>query len=238
MRVSILVFFMFLLFCVGIISPAIAQISEIVISTETVRDFGEMSPDNVKIVDDADASNGLAIEFFGGENNPAIADPTAWIKVEFKAEAAVYFIWIRCKSDGDTGTDSLWMQFDEQIGTLEHTADKDAMARGIGNWRDVFDAGAYKWASQDVPPPTVVTVKFTEEGLHTLLMQPRQQPFLIDQILLSQDQDERPEDDPIDWDLAVDPRMGLEPEEPPVDPRAVEPQQKLTTTWGNLKKSR
>jgi len=218
-----------------ILPVAIAQIPEIVISAETVRDFGEMSEDNVKLVDDPDASNGLALEFIGGENNPAVADPTAWIKVDFNAEAAEYFIWIRCTTDGDTLTDSLWLQFDEEIGTLDHTADKDAPARGVGNWRDVFDAGTYKWASQDVPPPSVVTIKFAEEGLHTILMQPRQQPFFIDQILLSQDQDERPEDDPIDWDIAADPRMGLEPDEPPVDPRAVEPQQKLATAWGKLK---
>jgi len=202
----------------------VAGAIEIVISAETVRDFGEMSPENIEIVEDADASNGLALKWTGGGNIPAVAEPTAWFKAEFLAEAAEYFIWIRCKTDSDDQTDSNWMQFDDQIGTDQHTADKDAPERGLGNWRDVFDAGVYKWASQDVPPPSVVSVKFKEPGLHTLRMQPRQVPHFIDQVLLSQDQDERPEDDPWPWDPTRDPRVF------PVDPR-----EKLATTWGKVK---
>ena len=231
MRTPILLICTLLSFCIGVaLTDAVARVTEIVISAETVRDFGEMSEENIEIVEDEDASNGLALKWTGGDNIPAVAEPTAWFKVEFFAEAAEYFIWIRSKCDGDTGVDSDWIQFDDQIGTDKHTADPDALDRGLGNWRDVFDAGVYVWASQDVPPPTVVTIKFKEEGLHTLLMQPRQVPHFIDQVLLSQDQDERPEDEPWDWDATVDPR------EPP--PYAADSQGKLTTTWGRLKKSR
>ena len=222
-----------LLFCVGMALPntVIGQ-TDIVISAETVRDFGELSEENVELVDDEDASNGLAFQFTGGDNIPAVAEPTAWFKVEFFAEAAEYFIWVRAKSDGDTSTDSLWVQFDSQIGTLETTADKDAPDRGLGNWRDVFDAEIYVWASQDVPPPTVISVKFKKEGLHTILLQPRQVPHFIDQVLLSQDQDERPDEEPWEWDPTIDPR-----EEP--DPyQAADPQGKLTTSWGKLKNVR
>ena len=233
MRIQILLTCTFLLFCVGMVLPnAVVGQTNIVISAETVRDFGEMSEENIGIVEDEDASNGLALQFTGGANNPAVADPTAWFKVDFWAEEAEYFIWVRARTadDGDTSVDSLWVQFDDQIGTLQHTADKDAPARGLGNWRDVFDAGIYVWSSQDVPPPTVVSVKFKKEGLHTILLQPRQVPHFIDQVLLSQDQDERPDDEPWEWDAAIDPR-----EEPVY---ATDLQGKLTTTWGKLKNVR
>jgi len=205
---------------------AAVGVTNIVISAETVRDFGEMSQANIEIVEDKDASNGLALKWTGGANSPPVAAPTAWFKVEFFADAAEYFIWIRGRTapDADTSVDSDWIQFDDQIGTNQHTADKDAPDRGLGNWRDVFDAGVYKWASQDVPPPTVVSVKFKERGLHKLLMQPRQVPHFIDQVLLSKDQDERPEDEPWPWNPARDPRVL------PVDSRG-----KLATTWAKLK---
>jgi len=207
--------------------------TNIVISAETVRDFGEMSEENVEIVEDADASNGFAIHWTGGAVAEAdLGNPekvVAWFKVEFFADAAEYFIWIRGRTapDGDTGVDSVWVQFDNQIGTGQHTADKDAPSRGLGNWRDVFDAGIYKWGSQEVPPQSVVSVKFKEKGLHTILMTPRQVPHFIDQVLLSQDQDEYPDDEPWEWDATRDPKVY------PVDRQG-----KLTTTWGMLKSVR
>ena len=199
------------------------DIPEIIISPEMVKAFGNMSAE-VGIVADAEASNGKALrwEDFAVANNPPIEQPTAYFEIEFMADAAEYFIWIRGKCDGNTGTDALFFQFDDQIGTLKHTADKDAPGRGLGNWRDHFDAGVYKWGSQEVPPPTVVTVKFNKKGLHKLRVQPRQVPHNIDQILLSQDQDERPEDDPMDADIGK-------------DPSAVEKEGKLGATWGTLK---
>ena len=68
------------------------------------------------------------------------------------------------------------------------------MDRGLGNWRDVFDAGIYKWISQGVPPLTVVKWTAKEDGLHRVRAQPRQAPHFLDQLLISQHQDERPVD--------------------------------------------
>ena len=90
----------------------------------TIQAFGKMS-DEVEIVDDADASNGKALRWKDDAkaNNPPIAEPTAWFEVEFAAEAAEYFLWIRGKADGDTGTDADWIQFDEgreKDGDQEH----------------------------------------------------------------------------------------------------------------------
>ena len=237
MRIRPLLICVMLFVCAGMmLTNALAQ-TDIVISAETIRDFGEMSPATVEIVEDADASNGLAIAVTYGANNPAIAEPTAWYEIEFKAAAAEYFIWVRAKADGDTGTDAMWFQFDDQIGTVDHTADPDAPARGIGNWRDAFDAGVWIWASQEVPPPTIVIVKFQAAGLHKLRVQPRQTTHFVDQICMSQDQDERPEEGPVDWDAALDPRLDLAPAGGG-NPQAVGARGKLAMTWARLKKSR
>ena len=217
---SLLICTLMALCVVGIASSSFAAITEVVISAETIRDFGETSPQNTAFVQDPDASNGLAFQFIGGANNPPVANPTAWWEVEFWCEAGTYYIWARGKSDGNTATESFWLQFDDQIGTTDHTADPDFMGRGLGNWRDVFDAGIYKWLSQGVPPLTVVEWKAKESGLHRVRAQPRQQPHFLDQLLFSQDQDEQPDDDP--WPT----------EFPRKDPRAMET---LATTWDALK---
>lgn len=208
---------------IGMTSSSFAAITEVVISAETIKDYGETSPENTAFARDADASNGLAFQFIGGSANPPVADPAAWWQVEFWCDEGTYYIYARGKSDGNTGTDAFWLQFDNQIGTTEHTADPDFMGRGLGNWRDVFDAGIYKWLSQGVPPLTIVEWEAKERGLHTIRSQPRQHPHSLDQLLLSQDQDELPDDDP--WPT----------EFPRKDPRAVESKGKLATTWGILK---
>ena len=224
MRVpSLLICTLMALCVIGMASNGFAAIEEVVISAETIRDFGETSPENTAFARDADASNGLAFQFIGGAVNPPIAEPPAWWEVEFWCEAGTYFVYARGKSDGDTGTDAFWLQFDNQIGTTEHTADPDFLGRGLGNWRDVFDAGIYKWISQGVPPETTVEWEAKERGLHRVRSSPRQQPHNLDQLLLSQEQDEKPDDDP--WPT----------EFPRKDPRAVESKGKLATTWGILK---
>ena len=179
---------------IGTVSSSVTAITEVVISAETIRDFGETSPQNTAFVRDADASNGLAFQFTGGANNPPVANPTAWWEVEFWCEAGTYYIWARGKSDGNNQTDAFWLQFDDQIGTTDHTADPDFVNFGLGNWRDVFDAGIYKWLSQGIPPFTVVTWTTNRTGLHRVRAQARQTPHYLDQLLISQHQDEQPAD--------------------------------------------
>ncbi len=192
----------------------------LVLSAEVVLDFRSittMTKDGVVIVDDPDASLGKAIEFQSGANNPLSANPTVYFEMEFTAPAGLYYIWVRAKSDGDTGTDSMWIQFDDEIGT-----DKGNRfpARGIGNWLDVFPAGKYVWASNEVIPPdgpTVESFTFEKGGKHKLRTQPRQVPHRIDQIWLSTTQKERPKHN--------DPVMAM----------SIEPIGKLTTTWARFK---
>ena len=193
---SLLIYTLMALCVVGMASSSFAAITEVIISAETIKNFGETSAQNTAFVPDTNASNGLAFQFIGGANNPPVAEPTAWWEVEFWCEAGTYYIWARGKSDGDVGTESFWLQFDNQIGTLEHTADPDFLGRGLGNWRDVYDAGIYKWVSQGTPPQTVVEWTAKESGLHRVRAQPRQSPHFLDQLLISQHQDERPFDEP------------------------------------------
>lgn len=225
MRVRSLLICTLMALCVlGMTANSFAAITEVVISAETIKDYGETSPENTAFARDADASNGLAFQFIGGAVNPPVENPTAWWEVEFWCDEGTYYIWARGKSDGNTGTDAFWLQFNDQIGTTNHTADPDFLGRGLGNWRDVFDAGIYKWISQGVPPETVVEWEAKERGLHKVRSSPRQAPHSLDQLLISQDQDERPDDDP--W----------ETEFPRKDPRSVESKGKLATTWGILKR--
>ena len=182
---------LFLLIYLTLPVAATAQ-TEVVISAETIRDFGKTSSENIAFVRDADASNGLAFQFIGGANNPLVANPTAWWEVEFWCEAGTYYIWARGKSDGDTGTEAFWLQFDDQIGTTDHTADPEFMGWGLGNWRETFDAGIYGWASQGVPPLKVVMWTTNRTGLHRIRAQPRQTPHYLDQLLISQHQNQQP----------------------------------------------
>ena len=159
---------------------------------KTIRDFGKTSSENIAFVRDADASNGLAFQFIGGASAPPVANPTAWWEVEFWCEAGTYYIWARGKSDGDTGTEAFWLQFDDQIGTTDHTADPEFMGRGLGNWRESVDAGIYSWASQGVPPLKVVMWTTNRTGLHRVRAQPRQVPHYLDQLLISKHQNQQP----------------------------------------------
>ncbi|MEK7399546.1 MAG: hypothetical protein AAB116_21600 [Candidatus Poribacteria bacterium] len=173
----------------------------------------------VAVVNDKDASIGKAMEFTAGANNPLSPNPTTYVDMEFTASAGKYNIWLRAKSDGDTSTDSLWIQFDDEIGT-----DKGDRypARGLGNWIDVHPAGEYVWASNEVIPPdgpTVVSYTFEKGGKHTLRIQPRQVPHRIDQIWLSTTQDKYPKDNR------------------PVGGFAVEYKGKLAATWAGVKRT-
>ncbi len=200
-----------------IITPILIEAA---LSEEVVLDFRfitTMTKDGVAIVDDPDASLGKAIEFRSGANNPLVPNPTVYFEMDFSASVGLYYIWVRAKSDGDTGTDSMWIQFDDEIGTDKGNRFPQ---RGIGNWLDVFPAGKYVWASNEVIPPdgpTVESFTFEKGGKHKLRTQPRQVPHRIDQIWLSTPQKERPKHNN------------------PVRAMSVEPIGKLTSTWARLK---
>ena len=145
--------------------------------------ISEKSPTGVRLVNDADAAGGRAIEFFSGENERAESYPEVYVELRFSAPEGRYLIWLRGKTDLNNGyTDSVWVQVDEQVGKQNRSA-------RMGNWLDVHPAGAYGWAG-DTDDPVSVVLKTS--GDHTIRIQPRQTPHRIDQIWLSRSQQRIP----------------------------------------------
>lgn len=155
-----------------------SQISEIVLDASHAKNL----TGGVRIVDDKDTSIKKAIEFYSGPSGVGLAHPTNFFEMEFEADAGTYYIWIRGKSDGDVGSDSIWIQFDDEIGT---NSEWRAPGKGLGNWRDVAPPGKYCWGSNLAPPISVESVTFKTSGKHKLRTQPRQVKHRIDQIWLS-----------------------------------------------------
>jgi hypothetical protein len=133
----------------------------------------------VQVVNDEEASIGKAIEFSSGANQKVESQPKVFIEMQFTAPAGRYFVWLRGKTDVDSGyTDSVWAQVDHQIGTQTESV-------RLGNWWDVHPDGVYGWAS-DTDNPIAIVLKHS--GEHTIRIQPRQIPHRIDQIWLSRSQ--------------------------------------------------
>jgi hypothetical protein len=146
---------------------------DIILNSESITD---RSATGVLVVNDEKASIGKAIEFSSGANPQAESEPTVYVEMRFSAPAARYFVWLRGKTDINSGyTDSVWAQVNDQIGTR---------IKGVrlGNWLDVHPAGIYGWAG-DTDNPTAIVLKHS--GNHTIRIQPRQIPHRIDQIWLS-----------------------------------------------------
>ncbi|MDY6844964.1 MAG: acyltransferase [Thermodesulfobacteriota bacterium] len=149
---------------------------DIILNSETITD---RSLNGVRMVKDKKASIGQAIEFFSGANQRTESEPEVYIDMLFSAPAGRYFIWLRGKSDINSGyTDSVWLQVDDQIGT-------QGGGIRLGNWLDVHPVGVYGWAG-DTDDPMFIELKHT--GDHRIRIQPRQTPHRIDQIWLSRTQ--------------------------------------------------
>ena len=153
---------------------------DIVFNADSITD---QSTTGVKVVEDQEASIGRAFELVSGGSQSISAEPNVHVDIQFSAPAGRYFVWIRGKSDVDSElTDSVWLQVDNQIGTRKGSVH-------LGNWNTFCPVGVYAWAS-DVHIPYVILLKHT--GNHTIRIQPRQTPHRIDQIWLSQRQQQIP----------------------------------------------
>ena len=149
---------------------------DIILNAESITD---RSSTGVRVVRDEEASIGQAIEFSSGANQRAESQPKVYVEMRFSAAAGRYFVWLRGKSDINSGyTDSVWLQVDDQIGTSIRSV-------RLGNWLDVHPVGVYGWAG-DTDDPIAIVLKHT--GDHTIRIQPRQTPHRIDQIWLSRSQ--------------------------------------------------
>jgi hypothetical protein len=149
---------------------------DILLNAESITD---RSSNGVRVINDDEASIGRAIEFFSGANQRVESHPEVYVEMRFSAPAGRYVVWLRGKSDIDSGyTDSVWLQVDDQIGTRTRSV-------RLGNWLDVHPAGVYGWASDTDDPIAIV---LTHSGDHKIRIQPRQTPHRIDQIWLSRSQ--------------------------------------------------
>ena len=149
---------------------------DIVLNAGSITD---RSPSGVHVLEDEEASIGRAIEFYSGANQRVESRPEVYIEMDFSAPAGRYVIWLRGKTDMDSGyTDSVWLQVDDQIGTRGRSV-------RLGNWLDVHPRGVYGWASDTDDP---ITIELKHGGDHTIRIQPRQTPHRIDQIWLSRTQ--------------------------------------------------
>ena len=153
---------------------------DVILNAESITD---RSSTGVRVVDDEEASIGRAIEFFSGANQRVESQPEVYVEMRFSAPAGRYVVWIRGKSDINSGyTDSVWLQVDDQIGTRTRSV-------RLGNWLDIHPAGVYGWAS-DTDDPVAIILAYS--GDHQIRIQPRQTPHRIDQIWLSRSQHQIP----------------------------------------------
>jgi glucan biosynthesis protein C len=149
---------------------------DILLNAESITDRSAIG---VRLVQDEAASIGRAIEFFSGATERAESKPKVYVEMRFSAPAGRYFIWLRGKTDINSGyTDSVWLQVDDQIGSGGRSV-------RLGNWLDVHPAGVYGWAGDTDDP---IAIELTHSGDHNIRIQPRQTPHRIDQIWLSRSQ--------------------------------------------------
>jgi len=153
---------------------------DILLNSESIT---ARSSTGVRVVNDEQASIGQAIEFFSGANQRVESQPKVYVEMRFSAQAGRYFVWLRGKSDINSGyTDSVWLQVDDQIGTSNRSV-------RLRNWLDIHPPGGYGWAGDNDDP---ITIELTYSGDHKIRIQPRQTPHRIDQIWLSRSQHQIP----------------------------------------------
>lgn len=155
-------------------------LNDIVLNGDSITD---QSPTGVRVVDDENASIGRAIEFISGANERPETQPEVYIDMAFSALAGEYIVWLRGKSDKNNKyTDSVWLQADDQIGTMKGTM--------MGNWLDIHPVSHYGWAGERDNP---IRIHLKKDGEHRIRIQPRQTPHRIDQIWLSRFQSRIPD---------------------------------------------
>lgn len=113
-------------------------LNDIILNVDSITD---QSPTGVRVVDNENASIGRVIEFISGANERPEPQPEVYIDMAFFAPAGQYFVWLRGKSDKNNKyTDSVWLQVDDQIGTLKGNM--------MGNWLDIHPISVYGWAGE------------------------------------------------------------------------------------------
>ncbi len=139
-----------------------------------------------RLVRDKSASTGRAVRLpHGKSKKKASKRPRDAARFEFRAKPGKYWVWLRGTSAKGTKHDSVWLQFDDQIGTK-----RTSFKEGAGNFRSGYPAKAYAWSSAH-PAVKPIAVKL-KGNKHRLEISGREGPVQIDQILLSKVWSENP----------------------------------------------
>jgi hypothetical protein len=122
--------------------------------------------------------------------NTALADPASYAELTFTAEANIgYRLWVRGRAENDYwGNDSVHVQFDGSVTSAGGAVYRiGTTGAALVNLEDCSGCGVSGWGWQDNGYGTEVAplVYFATSGLQTLRLQPREDGFSIDQILLS-----------------------------------------------------
>jgi hypothetical protein len=161
--------------------------SEIVIHASQVAQMAG----NYALVADATAAGGYRLQnpnLGAAKVNVAAAAPASYAEFTFYAEAGrPYQLWMRGKALwNDYANDSVHVQFSAVAGALIGTTTSLTM-----NLEDGTSAGVAGWGWQDHGYGIGVLgapIMFTETGLQTVRIQPREDGLSIDQIVLSPEQ--------------------------------------------------
>jgi phosphatidylserine/phosphatidylglycerophosphate/cardiolipin synthase-like enzyme len=121
-----------------------------------------------------------------------LPSPPTYIEISFSASAGVpYRLWIRGKASNDSGyNDSVWIQFSDAVTDASAATRTFGIGSTSGTWVNLQDCSGtcrvQGWGWQDngyggLGPQ----IFFATSGTHTLRVQPREDGFSIDQIVLS-----------------------------------------------------
>jgi hypothetical protein len=120
-----------------------------------------------------------------------LSTPPDYVEFRFEAQAGVdYHLWIRGQALNDHwSNDSVWVQFSDSVSSSGAAQWRIGTASGTAvNLEDCANCGNRGWGWQDngyganvLGPP----VRFAASGTHTLRIQPREDGFSLDQIVLS-----------------------------------------------------
>ena len=149
---------------------------------------------NYEVVNDGTAAGGARLhnpDAGAAKLSNALASPGTYVEMQFSAQAGVgYRLWIRGKAQNeDPFNDSVFVQFNDSVdaqGVAKSrigTTDSEVI-----NLEDCFACGLSGWGWQDngwgvgeLGP----LVYFATSGTHTLRIQPREDGFSLDQMVLS-----------------------------------------------------
>ncbi|MBI3652031.1 MAG: IPT/TIG domain-containing protein [Acidobacteria bacterium] len=149
---------------------------------------------NFSVVSDPTAAGGASIynpDAGAPKLANALASPTSYFEMTFNAEAnTAYRLWVRAKADNNSPyNDSFFVQFSDSVDTANAATYRIGTTNATTvNLEDCSGCGLSGWGWQDNGWGVGVfgpLIYFQNAGTHTLRLQPREDGFSIDQILLS-----------------------------------------------------